>query len=191
MKTVKAWPTASTGPDALRTSANPLGREAVDLDVEVRRGQAQERVAHGAADQKGPAPGRAQRIEDADEAVGKCAERSRATAERSTRARRLRRVRSLERLDHHVEAALRGLDEERAERPGVETERRLAGSARRRGPSPPTRIGGRMPPRTIRCEAARRETRPLPSSNGRISTSARQGERGLLRSPSARPPLRC
>jgi hypothetical protein len=42
--------------------------------------------------------------------------------------------------------------------------------ARRRGASPATRTGGRIPPRTITCEAARRETRPFASSNGRIST---------------------
>ncbi len=43
-------------------------------------------------------------------------------------------------------------------------------AARSRGASPATRIGGRTPPRTITCEAARRETRPFASSNGRIST---------------------
>jgi hypothetical protein len=43
-------------------------------------------------------------------------------------------------------------------------------TATRRGASAATRIGGRRPPRTITWEAARRATRPLPSSKGRIST---------------------
>ena len=65
-------------------------------------------------------------------------------------------------------------------RPEASTSRRTRGSvssrnaassaARSRAASPATRIGGRRPPRTMRCEAARRETRPLPSSNGAIST---------------------
>ena len=54
----------------------------------------------------------------------------------------------------------------------------------RRAPSAPARIGGRAPARTIRWEAARRATRPLPSSKGRISTrrARRRGPRRAVSS---------
>ena len=75
-----------------------------------------------------------------------------------------------ERLDHHVEGAAGGLDQQHergARSPGGRPTRAPRGAV---AASPATRIGGRRPPRTMRCEAARRETRPLPSSKGAIST---------------------
>ena len=62
LKTPKAWPTASTRPNR-EHALEPLERQPEDLDVVVLHGQAEERVAHRAADEIGPSSGGAQRVQ--------------------------------------------------------------------------------------------------------------------------------